>query len=150
MLAWEKEGGIKMTSSGSGKRLSTETEWKKRGLFRGEHFFESRTQGMWGEFAKTQVWMSSQVALVVKNLSANAGDLRDMGLIPGSGRSPGGEGMATHSSILAERISWTEEPGRLQPIGSQSWTQLKQLNMYAWMFYGSCRFEVQEQVWAEI
>ena len=49
--------------------------------------------------------MSSQVALVVKNLSANAGDLRDMGLIPGSGRSPGGEGMATHSSILAERIS---------------------------------------------
>ena len=49
--------------------------------------------------------MSSQVALVVKNLSANAGDLRDMGLIPGLGRSPGGEGMATHSSILAERIS---------------------------------------------
>ena len=30
-----------------------------------------------------------QVALVVKNLSANAGDLRDVGLIPGSGRSPG-------------------------------------------------------------
>ena len=31
----------------------------------------------------------SQVALVVKNLSANAGDIRDVGLIPGSGRSPG-------------------------------------------------------------
>ena len=30
----------------------------------------------------------SQVALVVKNPSANAGDMRDMGLIPGSGRSP--------------------------------------------------------------
>ena len=30
-----------------------------------------------------------QVALVVKNLPANAGDIRDMGLIPGSGRSPG-------------------------------------------------------------
>ena len=32
---------------------------------------------------------TSQVALVVKNLPANAGDLRDVGLIPGSGRSPG-------------------------------------------------------------
>ena len=33
---------------------------------------------------------ASQVALVVKNLPANAGDVRDVGLIPGSGRSPGG------------------------------------------------------------
>ena len=32
------------------------------------------------------------------------------------------EGMATHSSILAWRIPWTEEPGRLQSIGSQSQT----------------------------
>ena len=29
------------------------------------------------------------------------------------------EGMATHSSILARRIPWTEEPGGLQSIGSQ-------------------------------
>ena len=37
------------------------------------------------------LWGDSQVALVVKNLPANAGDIRDMGLIPGSvlGRSPG-------------------------------------------------------------
>ena len=34
--------------------------------------------------------VASQVALVVKNPSANAGDVRDLGLIPGSGRSPGG------------------------------------------------------------
>ena len=34
---------------------------------------------------------ASPVALVLKNPPANAGDLRDMGLIPGSGRSPGGE-----------------------------------------------------------
>ena len=33
---------------------------------------------------------ASQVVLVVKNLPANAGDIRDMGSIPGSGRSPGG------------------------------------------------------------
>ena len=35
------------------------------------------------------------------------------------------KGMATHSSILAWRISWTGEPGRLQSMGSQkSWTRL--------------------------
>ena len=34
------------------------------------------------------------------------------------------EEMATHSSILAWKIPWTEEPGRLQTTGSQSWTQL--------------------------
>ena len=43
---------------------------------------------------------------------------RDIGLIPGWGRSPGG-GHGTHSSILAWRIPWTEEPGGLQSIGSQ-------------------------------
>ena len=52
-----------------------------------------------------------QVALVVKNLPANAGNVRDAGLIPGLGRSSGG-GMATHSSILAWRIPWTEETWR--------------------------------------
>ena len=56
--------------------------------------------------------------LVVKNLSANAGDTRDAGLIPGLERSLE-EDMATHSSILAWRIPWTEEPGRLQSIESQ-------------------------------
>ena len=35
------------------------------------------------------------------------------------------EGMATHSSILAWRIPWTEEPGGSQSIGSQSRTRLK-------------------------
>ena len=47
-----------------------------------------------------------------KNPPANAGDIRDTGLIPGSGRSLE-EGMATHSSILAWRIPWIEEPGQL-------------------------------------
>ena len=32
--------------------------------------------------------------------------------------------MAAHSSVLAWRISWTEEPGELQSMGLQSWTQL--------------------------
>ena len=52
-----------------------------------------------------------------KNSPANAGDTGDMGLSPGSGRSLG-KGMATHSSILAWRIPWTEEPGGLQFMGS--------------------------------
>ena len=51
------------------------------------------------------------MTLVVKNPPANAGDGRDAGSISGLGRSPGG-GNTTHSSILAWRIPWTEEPGR--------------------------------------
>ena len=53
---------------------------------------------------------------MVKKLPANAADVRDVGSIPGSG-SPLEEGMATHSSILAWRIPWTEEPGGLQSMG---------------------------------
>ena len=51
------------------------------------------------------------MAQTVQNLSANAGDTRDTGSVPGLGRSPG-VGMATHSSILAWKIPWTEEPGQ--------------------------------------
>ena len=55
---------------------------------------------------------------MVKNVLAIAGDVRDASSIPGSARSLE-EGMATHSSILAWRIPWTEEPSGLQFIGSQ-------------------------------
>ena len=54
---------------------------------------------------------------MVKNLPAKAGIIRDTGSIPGQ-EDPLEEGMATHSSILAWRIPWTEEPGGLQSIGS--------------------------------
>ena len=43
--------------------------------------------------------------------------------------------MATHSSILAWRIQWTEEPGGLQSIESQSRTQMKRLSMHACIYY---------------
>ena len=56
--------------------------------------------------------------LVVKNPPANAGDTRDVGSSPWAGRSPGGEN-GNHSSILAWKIPWTEEPGGLQSMGSQ-------------------------------
>ena len=52
---------------------------------------------------------------MVKNPPANAEDTRDVGLIPGSGRSLE-EALATGSSILAWRIPWTEEPSRLQSL----------------------------------
>ena len=58
------------------------------------------------------------MALVVKNLPANAGDVRVW--VQSLGRQdPLEKGMATHSGILAWRIPWTEEPVRLQSIGSQ-------------------------------
>ena len=59
--------------------------------------------------SRTDCW-ASQVALVVKSLPASAGDIRDTGLIPGSGRSPGGEnGNPLQSSCLEN------------PVGRGSW-----------------------------
>ena len=55
---------------------------------------------------------ASQEVLVVKNPPANSGDVRDEGLILGQDDCLE-EGMATHASILAWRIQWTEEPGVL-------------------------------------
>ena len=56
------------------------------------------------------------MAQMVKNLPAMMETrIRSLGL-----EDPLEEGMATHSSILAWTIPWTEEPGGLQSIGSQS------------------------------
>ena len=56
---------------------------------------------------------------IVKNLPAKARDTGDVGLTLGLGRSPEKE-MATHASILAWRIPWTEEPDGLQSMGSET------------------------------
>ena len=61
-------------------------------------------------------------ALVVKNPPANAGDMRDVDLIPGSGRSPGGRAWQPTPVFLPGESPWTEEPGGLQSMGSQSQT----------------------------
>ena len=61
---------------------------------------------------------ASQVALVVKDLPANAEEIIEDGLILGSGRILE-EGMAIHSSNFAWRIPWTEESSRLWSIGLQ-------------------------------
>ena len=60
---------------------------------------------------------ASQVAVVVKNLSANAGDIRDIGLIPGLGRSPGGgHGNPLQYSCLEN--PWDRGAWQLESIGS--------------------------------
>ena len=66
--------------------------------------------------------MTPQVALVVKNPLANAGDTKDMilGLIPGLGRSPGGGNGTPLQCSCLEKIPWTEEPGGLHSMGPQS------------------------------
>ena len=71
--------------------------------------------------------------LVVKNLSVNAGDVRDTASVPGLGRSPGGEhGNPVQYSCLEhpiDRGAWQAMVHRV----TQSWTQLKQLSMHACM-----------------
>ena len=57
---------------------------------------------------------ASQVALVAKNLPASVEEIRNVG-----GSLSPEEDLATHSSILAWKIPWTEEPSGLQSMGSQ-------------------------------
>ena len=80
--------------------------WGKEALTEGPGGGKFRPQG------------TSQMALVVKNLPATAGDVRDR--VPPRGRQHSLEKeMATHSRILAWRIPWTEEAGGLQSMGLQ-------------------------------
>ena len=74
--------------------------------------------------------------LGVKNPPDNAGDKREVGSTPGLGRSPRGR----HSNplhILAWRIPWTVEPGRLQSTGSQrvwhNWNDLSCTKLAKWL-----------------
>ena len=59
-----------------------------------------------------------EASLVAQVVKASAYNVGDPGSIPGWRRSLEKE-MATHSSILAWKIPWTEEPDRLQSMGSQ-------------------------------
>ena len=59
------------------------------------------------------------MVLVLKNTPANARDFKRGGFDTLGWEDPLEEGTATHCSILAWRIPWTEEPGRLQSMGWQ-------------------------------
>ena len=61
---------------------------------------------------------ASQVALVINNTPANAGGIRDMGLIPGLGRSPGGGHGNPFQYSYLENPHGQGEPGKLQSMGS--------------------------------
>ena len=65
---------------------------------------------------------------MVKDPPADAGETRVQSL---GWENPLEESTATHSSILACRIPWTKEPGKLQSRESQSQTRLKQLSKHA-------------------
>ena len=69
---------------------------------------------------------------VVRNSPANAGYT---GSIPGSGRFPG-EGNGNSLSILAWKIPWMEEPGRLQSMGSQRDTTQRLHSHFLELDYG--------------
>ena len=72
----------------------------------------------------------SQVALVVRNPPANVGDIGDMGSVLGQ-EDPLKKEMATHSSILAWKTPWTEEPSGLQTMGLQESGMTEWLSMQA-------------------
>ena len=73
-----------------------------------------------GQSSALPSW-ASLAAQMVKNLPVmQETQVRSLGR-----EDPLEKGMATHSSILAWRISWTEEPVRLQSVGSQSPTRLR-------------------------
>ena len=80
-----------------------------------------------------QNYAASQVAQWVKNLSAmletQETRVRSLGW-----EEPLEREMATRSCILVWKIPWTEEPGGLQFIGSQSRTQLKRVRAHAWLY----------------
>ena len=96
----------------------------------GKSMGSQRVRHDWGtslSFPTKLSWCKSstfaKVMLMVKNPPANSGGIRDVGSVPELE-----EGMATHSSIFAWRIPWTEEPGGLWSIGSQrarqDWSEL--------------------------
>ena len=66
------------------------------------------------------------VAQMVKNLPA----MQEMLVRSLDREDPLEKGMATHSSTHAWRIAWTEEPGRLQPMGLQSQTRLSSFHFH--------------------
>ena len=99
-----------------------------------------------GDYAYWKGSGVSQVALVVKNPPANAGDLRDVGLIPRSGRSPGeGHGNSVQCSCLENPIDrgawWATVYGV-----AKSQTRLKWLSMHTHTFRCLCllRKEIEE------
>ena len=83
----------------------------------------------------THMYRACLVSLVVRNPPANAGHVRASGLIPGSGKSPGGgHGNSLQYSCLEnpmDRGAWRDTAHRVE----KSWTRLERLSTHAYMYY---------------
>ena len=76
---------------------------------------------------------ASQAVLLIKNLPANAGDIRDAGLIPGLGRSPGrGNSNPLQYPCLENCMDRGDLQATVHGV-AKSWTQLKQLSMHIYL-----------------
>ena len=99
--------------------------WKmnKKKIYQHERLwgFKYRHFKSWADHVESNIYiyMACQVVLVVKNLPANAGDLRETRVGSLGWEDSLEEGMATHSSILAWKIPWIQESGGLWTTGSQ-------------------------------
>ena len=88
--------------------------------------------GVWENLWKIGIIGASLVAQVVKNSPANTGGIRDIGSIPGSGRSPGGgHGNPLQYSCLENCMDRGARWATVHGV-AKSWTRLKQLSMLAW------------------
>ena len=88
------------------------------------------------------LWKPPLAAVMVKNPPANAGDIEETWIRSPGQEDPLEEGMTTHSSILAWRIPWTEEPGGYSQWGHKELDTTEQLNtvqhssMNVWLSLG--------------
>ena len=93
-------------------------------------FFSLLPGGKLGPAIALGATWDSQVALVVKNPPASAGDVRDMGSVPGLGRSPGGgNGNPLQSSCLENPMDRGTCGATVHGV-AKGWTELKQLSMH--------------------
>ena len=94
------------------------------------------TTGLPGKSLAAHTYTGLLAVLVVRKLPASAGDMRRVRFL---GDDPLEEGMATYSSIFAQRIPWTEEPVRLQSKGLQrvqhDWSDLACTHYYKMCLY---------------
>ena len=74
-------------------------------------------------FSSSHIW-TAVTSLVAQTVKVSAYSAGDPGFLSLGWEDPLEKEMTTHSSTLAWKIPWMEEPGRLQSMGSQSWTRL--------------------------
>ena len=140
----DKSLGMEQSLSGHHNNVEPALLFEKNGMIKtgtlGVQWYdfrwlESQELGLRGwklfHWCRNDIFVWWQVVLGVKNLPANAGDIRDASTIPGSGRSPGGgHGNPLQYSCLEspmDRGAWEATVHRV----TKSWTWLKQLRMHA-------------------